>query len=74
MIYLAVRKARRKSQLTQEELSFKTDLSQSYISELETNSNIVNPTLSTINELAKALNVCPKELLHCDCAKCRDKK
>lgn len=73
MIYLDVKKARKRSQLTQEELSFRTDLSQSYISELETNSKVVNPTLSTINELAKALNVCPKQLLHCDCAKCNGK-
>lgn len=59
--------------MTQKELSFMTDLSQSYISELETNGKIVNPTLSTINELAKALNVCPKDLLHCDCEKCKGK-
>lgn len=73
MIYLHVKKARWKSQLTQEELSFMTDLSQSYISELETNGKIVNPTLSTINDLAKALNVCPKDILYCDCDKCKGK-
>ena len=73
MIYLDIKKARWKSQLTQEELSFRTELSQSYISELETNSFVKNPTLSTINELAKALNVCPKDLLYCDCDKCKSK-
>lgn len=61
--------------ITQEELANRCNLSQSYISELENNSSThKSPTLNTVRDIAIQLDVCPKDLLVCDCEKCRNKK
>ena len=68
MLKLSIKKVRKFKSVTQEELSLRTDLSQSYLSELENNS-LSNPTLKTIETIAEALDVCPTELIECDCEK-----
>lgn len=73
MLRVNVRKVRKKKNISQTELVKKTGLSQSYISELETNSMVKNPTLKIINQIAEVLEVCPLELLECDCEHCRGK-
>lgn len=61
--------------ISQEELANRCNLSQSYISELENNSSKrKSPTLNTVANIATQLNVCPKDLLICDCEKCRKEK
>lgn len=69
MIHFDIKNIRRIKGVTQEELAFKTGLSQSYISELEAKHSIANPTIQTLEIIAKALDVCPLDLLHCDCNK-----
>ena len=51
----SIRKARKDAGLTQEELAKKTNLSRSHIGAIETNR--YNPSLSTLNIIAKAVNV-----------------
>lgn len=61
--------------ITQEELANRCNLSQSYVSELENNSSTgKSPTLDTVKKIAMQLDVCPKDLLICDCEKCRNEK
>lgn len=67
MIYFDIKNLRKIKGVTQEELAIKTGLSQSYISELESKNSIANPTVQTIEIIAKALDVCPLKLLLCDC-------
>lgn len=67
MILLNLKNVRQSKQISQKQLSTKTNLSQSYLSQLENNANNVNPTLEIIEILAKALDVCPLELLDCSC-------
>lgn len=55
MIELFIRKIRIEKNMTQEELSQKSGISESYISELENNLKI--PTILTLCQLAEALNV-----------------
>ena len=55
MIELFIRKIRIEKNMTQEELSRKSGISESYISELENNLKI--PTIRTLCQLAEALNV-----------------
>ncbi len=56
------KKTRISLSITQEQLSNKTDISLSQIARIETAR--LNPTLCTIVELAKGLNIHPKELLN----------
>lgn len=56
--------------MTQEHLAIKADLNKSYISRLETDHRDVSPTLTTIKDIAKALDICPTLLLPCNCASC----
>lgn len=72
MIHFDIKNIRRLKGITQEELAFKTGLSQSYISELEAKHSIANPTIQTLEIIAKALDVCPLDLLQCDCNKHND--
>lgn len=72
MIHFDIKNIRRIKGVTQEELAFKTGLSQSYISELEAKHSIANPTIQTLEIIAKALGVCPLDLLYCDCDKHND--
>lgn len=66
IILLNLKNVRQRKQISQKQLSTKTKLSQSYISQLENNEN-ANPTLETIELIANALDVCPLELLDCSC-------
>ena len=50
-----------KNELSQEKLAEKCNLSRNYISDLENTKS--NPTLNTLNVLAKALNIKPYLLL-----------
>lgn len=70
MLYIDVKKARKNKNISQAKLVQKTGLSQSYISELESNPSAENPTLKTINKIAQALDVCPLEIIDCNCNKC----
>lgn len=71
MLHVDVKKARKLKNISQAELVKKTGLSQSYISELESNI-FENPTLKIINQIADALEICPLEILKCNCDKCRE--
>ena len=55
MIELFIKKIRKEKNLTQEELSQKSGISESYISELE--NNLKMPTILTLCKLAEALEV-----------------
>lgn len=55
MIELFIRKIRIEKNMTQEELSRKSGISESYISELE--NNLKMPTILTLCKLAEALEV-----------------
>ncbi len=56
-----VKRYREKVALSQEQLGMRIDADQAYISRLE--SGQLNPTLETIEQIAKALNVSTAELL-----------
>ena len=58
------KKTRVSLDITQEQLSYKTDISLSQIARIETAK--INPTLCTIIELAKGMDIHPKELLNFD--------
>lgn len=56
-----VRSLREKKGMTQEDLAFKSKLSVYYISKLERGK--ANPSLVTLNSIARALGVSAKEVL-----------
>ena len=60
MIELLIKEIRLKKNMTQEELSRKSGISESYISELE--NNLKMPTILTLCRLAEALEVDISEL------------
>lgn len=70
MLYIDIKKSRKVKNISQADLVQKTGLSQSYISELESNPNAKNPTIKVINQIAEALDVCPLEIIDCNCNKC----
>ncbi len=57
----AVREAREKLGLSQEELSFESDLDRTYISGIER--GVRNPTLKTILRICRALGIRPSRVL-----------
>ena len=57
-----VRRLRRQRQLTQEQLAARTGLSQGHVSHLE-NGERLNPGMTTLKRLARALGVPVAELL-----------
>lgn len=62
--------------MTQEELAFKTGLSASYISRLESE-NVIrtrSPMLSVLLKIAIVLEVCPNDILHFSCVLCGREK
>ena len=69
MLKLEIKSIRKTKGVTQEELSLRTNLSQSYLSELEKHNSGANPTFQTIEIIAEALGVCPIDLIKCDCKK-----
>lgn len=71
MFTLHIREVRKKLGLTQKELAEKCGLSQSYISQLESNLRVISPTLQTIEVIAECLRICPDILISYDCNKCK---
>lgn len=69
MLKVAIKNIRKFKGVTQEELALRTGLSQSYLSELERSDSLANPTFKTVETIAEALDVCPLDLLSCDCDK-----
>ena len=55
---------RLKSNMTQEQLAEKSDLSVSYIKQIESGKEFKNITFNTISKIAKALNIDVKELFN----------
>jgi transcriptional regulator with XRE-family HTH domain len=60
-----LREARRRAKLTQEQLAAKSSVDQTTISSLETGRHS-NPTLDTVERLAKALGIAPSRLRFTD--------
>lgn len=69
MLKFTLNHIRQRKFLSQGKLSDLTGLSQGYISQLEAGTK--EPSWDTINQIAKALDICPLELLECDCGKCK---
>ncbi len=57
-----IQQLRQHLKLSQEELGFKSGYHRTYISQLER--GMKSPSLKTIFNLAKALNITPSELIH----------
>lgn len=74
MFKLKIKKFRKQLNLTQKELANRCNLSQGYLSCLESNHRSKSPTLRTVETIASALGICPFELLEYTCDKCKDKK
>lgn len=71
MFKLRIEYYRVKKEMTQERLAELTGLSQGYISKLERQNRYESPTLSVLECIAEALEVCPKMLLECHCKYCK---
>lgn len=69
MLKINLKHIRKKKFLSQGKLSDLTGLSQGYISQLE--SGTKKASWDVIEQIAKDLDVCPLELLECDCSKCK---
>lgn len=72
MLKLKIKKFRKN--MTQKDLAKLIDVKQSYVSRLENNETEDSLTLHRLELLAKALNVCPLELLECNCPRCQKRK
>lgn len=59
---------------TQEELAHRAGISQEHISNLEKIHREKSPTLETLESIAAALDICPLELLICQCEKCKKRR
>ncbi|MFL0245542.1 helix-turn-helix domain-containing protein [Candidatus Clostridium stratigraminis] len=57
-----------KKNLTQFQLAIRLETSPGYIYEIESNKK--TPSIRMIYKIAEVLEICPKELLKCDCIKC----
>lgn len=66
MIKVNIKKARKLKNISQRELAKKAGTSQSYISEIETGATS-SPTLDLIEAICTVLEVCPLDILECDC-------
>lgn len=75
MLELNIRRIRRIRRTTQKELCQKVGISQSYLSQIE-NGTYTNkkPTLNLIEDIAKALEVCPISLIGYNCDRCNINK
>lgn len=73
MFNINLKTIRLQKRLTQEELSLRSGVSQSYISYLERDniSRDKSPRLETIERIAKGLEICPLKLLSCGCKHCK---
>lgn len=65
MIVFNIKKIREKQNISIRKLSHMTDISRTYLSNLENNKR-VNPTLSSLYSIATALNVNVKDLFYSD--------
>lgn len=63
MIIYAIRNLRKSKNITLDELSNKTSISNSYLSKLE-NNKVTNCTINTLEEIANALEVNIKDLFY----------
>jgi transcriptional regulator with XRE-family HTH domain len=72
MYILYIKRFRQFRHLTQDELSFLCGIDSSYISRLEADNSIRtrSPKLTVLISLAKALKVCPTDLLTYSCQQC----
>ncbi len=61
---LKIKYWRKKRKLTQLQFAELLQVSQGYVSKLE--KNLKNPTMNMIFKIAAVLEVCPKDLIHCD--------
>lgn len=57
-----IKTARKRRNLTQEQLALRLGNNRSYVSKLENRSNGINPSLDQIIDLAKVLNLDPYKL------------
>lgn len=57
--------------LNQNELAKLAGVHQSHISALEKPNRTKSPTLNTLENIARALKICPLDLIQCDCFKCK---
>lgn len=73
MFKLKIKEKRLAQNISQPELSKITGISQSYLSSLEANDRQKSPTLRTLEKIAEGLNLCPLELIECNCGKCKNK-
>ncbi len=73
MFNINLKTIRLQKRLTQEELSLRSGVSQSYISYLERDniSRDKSPRLETIERIARGLEICPLKLLSCGCKHCK---
>lgn len=69
MLQCKLKLFREKQNLSQRMLSKISRISQAEISNIENLKKI--PALSTIDKLAKALDICPKSLIYCDKIDCQ---
>lgn len=74
MFILKIKKYRKLKRLTQKELSEISGVDQSYISRLEEIPRHRSPTLHVLEQIADALEVCPRKLVQCNCQYCRKKR
>lgn len=71
MYKLKIKQYRINKHIRQFELAKKLNISQNYLSELE---HVKYPIkISTLYKIAKALDVCPKDLIECNCPICKKK-
>jgi transcriptional regulator with XRE-family HTH domain len=71
MICINLKKIRKSKRITQKELADLTCISQNYISEIENGRKA--PTIKLIERVANSLEICPLELMECNCKNCKRK-
>ncbi|URZ15295.1 helix-turn-helix domain-containing protein [Clostridium felsineum] len=74
MFVLKIKQYRKKKKITQKKLSKLSGLAQGYISNLESDKRCKSPTLNTLETIANVLEVCPRDLVECNCKYCKSKK
>lgn len=60
---------RKKRGISQKDLAEIIGISKSYISDIESHKKL--PSFNVLYKIAEALEVCPKQLIKCDCLKCQ---
>ena len=67
---LLIKKYRRYRRMTQRTLAEKSGITQSYLSQLESNKYHKMPTITTLLQIGNVLEVCPALLVSYDCDNC----